>query len=62
MNAVKGLNQALQRPPDQSSMVTFVKGMHQKLNDQLVMKFQLAHFTAIHGKPFNSFMTEIPII
>ena len=26
--------------------------MNQKLKDQLVMKFQLAHFIAIHGKPF----------
>ena len=27
--------------------------MNQKLKDQPVIKFQLAHFTAIHGKPFN---------
>ena len=26
--------------------------MKQKLKDQMVMKFQLAHFIAIHGKPF----------
>ena len=26
--------------------------MNQNLKDQLVIKFQLAHFTAIHGKPF----------
>ena len=26
--------------------------MNQKLKDQLVMKFQLAHFISIHGKPF----------
>ena len=43
-NAVKGLNQ--------TSIVTCVRGMSQKLKDQLVMKFQLAHFIAIHGKPF----------
>ena len=51
-NAVKGLNQTLERPPDQTSLVTCVRGMKEKLKDQLVMKFQLAHFTAIHGKPF----------
>ena len=26
--------------------------MNQKLKDQPVIKFQLAHFTTIHGKPF----------
>ena len=51
-NAVKGLNQTLETPPDQTSIVTCVRGMNQKLKDQLVMKFQLAHFIAIHGKPF----------
>ena len=51
-NAVKGLNQTLETPPDQTSIVTCVRGINQKLKDQLVMKFQLAHFIAIHGKPF----------
>ena len=51
-SAVKGLNQTLETPPDQTSIVTCVRGMNQKLKDQLVMKFQLAHFIAIHGKPF----------
>ena len=30
-----------------------VRRIHQKLENQLVMKFQFAHLTAIHGKPFN---------
>ena len=51
-NAVKGLNQTLKTPLNQTSIVTCVRGMNQKLKDQLVMKFQLAHFIAIHGKPF----------
>ena len=51
-SAVKGLNQTLETPLDQTSIVTCVRGMNQKLKDQLVMKFQLAHFIAIHGKPF----------
>ena len=50
--AVKGLNQTLEIPPDQTSVVTSAREMNQKLKDQLVMKFQLAHFIAIHGKPF----------
>ena len=50
--AVKGLNQTLETHPDQTSIVTCVRGINQKLKDQLVMKFQLAHFIAIHGKPF----------
>lgn len=52
LKAVKGLNEPLETPSDQTSIVTCVRGMNQKLKDQLVMKFQLAHFTAIHGKPF----------
>ena len=52
LKAVKGLNEPLERPSDQTSIVTCVRGMNQKPKDQLVMKFQLAHFTAIHGKPF----------
>ena len=51
-NAVEGLNQTLETPADQTSIVTCVRGINQKLKDQLVMKFQLAHFIAIHGKPF----------
>ena len=51
-NVVKGLNQTLETPPDQTSIDTCVRGTNQKLKDQLVMKFQLAHFIAIHGKPF----------
>ena len=51
-NAVTGLNQTLETPPDQTSIVTCVREMNQKLKDQLVMKFQVAHFIAIHGKPF----------
>ena len=46
------MNQTLETPLDQTSIVTCVRGMNQKLKDQLVMKFQLAHFIAIHGKPF----------
>ena len=49
---VKGLNQTLETSPNQTSIVTCVRVMNQKLKDQLVMKFQLAHFIAIHGKPF----------
>ena len=46
--AVKGLNQTLETPPDQTtSVVTSAREMNQKLKDQLVMKFQLAHFIAI---------------
>ena len=30
----------------------YVNGMNQKLKDQLIMRFQLAHFTTIHGKLF----------
>ena len=52
INAVKGLNQTMETPPDQTSIVTCVRRMNQKLKDQLVMKFQLAHFIAIHEKPF----------
>ena len=50
--AVKGLNEPVETPPDQTAIDTYVRGMHQKLKGQLVMKFQLAHFTAIHAKPF----------
>ena len=46
------MNQTLETPADQTSIVTCVRGMNQKLKDQLVMKFQLAHFIAIHGKTF----------
>ena len=49
---VKGLNQTLETSPNQTSIVTCVRVMNQKLKDQLVMKFQLAHFTAIQRKPF----------
>ena len=51
-NTVKGLNLTLEIPPDQTSIVICVRRMNQKLKDQLVMKFQLAHFISIHGKPF----------
>ena len=30
----------------------YVNGMNQKLKDQLIMRFQLAHFTIIHGTLF----------
>ena len=46
------MNQTLETNPDQTSIVICVRGMKQKLKDQLVMKFQLAHFIAIHGKLF----------
>ena len=52
LNAVNGLNQPLETPSGQTSIVNCVRGMNKKLKDQLVMKFQLAHFTAIYGKPF----------
>ena len=52
LNAVKGLNQTTEKPDDQKSLVTCVRSMNAKLQDQLTMKFQLAHFTALHGKPF----------
>ena len=37
-NAFKGLNQTLETPPDQTSIVTCVRGMNQKLKDQLANK------------------------
>ena len=51
LNAVNGLNQLLETPSGHISIVNCMRGMNQKLKDQLVMKFQLAHFTTIHGKP-----------
>ena len=36
----------------QKSIVTCVRGMNSQLQEQLVMKFQLAHFISLHGKPF----------
>ena len=38
-NTVKGSNQTLETPPDQTSIVTCISGMNQKLKDQSVMKF-----------------------
>ena len=35
------------------TLLTIVRGIHQKLENQLAIKFQFAHLTAIHGKPFN---------
>ena len=52
LNAVNALNQSLETPSGQACIVDCVRRMNQKLKDQLVMKLQLAHFTAIHGKPF----------
>ena len=49
---MNGLNQPLETPSGQTSIGDCVRGMNKKLKDQLIMKFQLAHFTAIHGKPF----------
>ena len=48
---MNGLNQLLETPSGQISIVNCMRGMNQKLKDQLVMKFQLANFTTIHGKP-----------
>ena len=54
---MNGLNQPLETASDETSIVNCVRGMNQKLKDhQLVMKFQLAHFTAIHGKPFKLYL------
>ena len=53
LNADKGLSQPTETeapPPDQKTIVTCVRNQNKKLKDQLVMKFQLAHFTAIHGE------------
>ena len=49
---MNGLNQPLETPSGQTSVVNCVRGMNENLKDQLVIKLQLAHFTAIHGKPF----------
>ena len=43
-NVLNGLNQHLKTPSSQTSIVDCVRGMNQKLKDQLIMKFQLAHF------------------
>ena len=43
-NVLNGLNQPLKTPSSQTSIVDCVRGMNQKLKDQLIMKFQLAHF------------------
>ena len=54
LNAAKGLSQPTETeapPPGQKTIVTCVRNQNKKLKDQLVMKFQLAHFTAIHGEP-----------
>ena len=52
MNTVKDLNQILERPPDQTSLVIIVKRMQQKLSNQLVIKFQFAHLTTVPKQPF----------
>ena len=52
LNVVNGLNQPLETPSGQTSIVNCVKRMNQKLKDKLAMKSQLSHFTTIHGKPF----------
>ena len=55
LNSVKGLSQPTETeapPPGQKTIVACVRNQNKKLKDQLVMKFQLAHFTAIHGEPF----------
>ena len=36
----------------QRSIVATARSMNSQLHDQLVMKFQLAHFVAVNGKPF----------
>ena len=55
LNAVKGLSQPTETevpPPGQKTIVTCVRNQNKKLKDQLVMKFQLVHLTAIHGERF----------
>ena len=52
LKAVEALNQPLETPSGQTSIVDCVRRWIKKLKDQLVMKFQLNHFTAIHCKPF----------
>ena len=55
LNAVKGLSQPNETeapPPGQKTIVICVKNWNKKIKDQLVMKFQLVHFPAIHGEPF----------
>ena len=42
--------------------MTIVRGIHQKLENQLVMKFQFAHLTAIHGKPFNLYSDRANLV
>ena len=46
------LDQSMETPSSQTSIADCVRGMSQKLKDQLLMKFQLAHFTTIHDKLF----------
>ena len=43
---------SLEMPSGQTFFVDCVRGMNQKLKDQLLMKFQFAHFTAIYDKRF----------
>ena len=45
LDAVNGLNQLLEKPSGQTSVVNCVRGMNQISKDQLIMKLQLAHFT-----------------
>ena len=56
LSTVNGLNQSLEAASGQTSIVNCVRRMNQKLKNKLVMKFQLAHFTAIHGKPFKLYL------
>ena len=62
LSAVKGLSQHTETeapPPDQKTIVTCVRNQNKKLKDQLVMKFQLAHFTAIHGELFKLYQNIV---
>ena len=52
LNPIKGLSQLEAPPPGQKTIVTCVRNQNKKLKDQLVMKFQLTHFTTIHGEQF----------
>ena len=55
LNAVKNLSQPTEAeapPPGQKTIVICVRNQNKNLKDQVVMKFQLAHFAAVYGKPF----------
>ena len=61
LKAAKGLSQPTETevpPPGQKTIVTSAINQNKKLKDQLVMKFQLKHFTAIHGEPFKFYQNN----